>query len=209
ALGDPDGLQVRRGRAVGIIADPQTTLNLIDPAHDRAGTSAGTPPHVGGTATLYLHLDGADVGADSGVGHVERLGAATLDLLRGWLTGCATINVRPLLDLARTDAVDGATPPAWMRELVVLRDGHCVFPGCGRPARSCDLDHIDPYDDTGPPGQTRPDNLACLCRRHHRAKTHTSWRYRREADGRYHWTAPSGRHYTVSSQPIAPPRATA
>ena len=29
-----------------------------------------------------------------------------------------------------------------MRDLVILRDGHCVFPGCTTDARDCDLDHI-------------------------------------------------------------------
>ena len=103
--------------------------------------------------------------------------------------------VRPVLDLARTDAVDQHDPPAWMRELVVLRDPTCVHPFCDRPARSCDLDHIEPYvemDDGGPPGQTRPDNLAPLCRRHHRAKTHDGWAYRRNPDGSYTWTSPAG-----------------
>ena len=59
----------------------------------------------------------------------------------------------------RTDAVDQHDPPAWMRDLVILRDGHCVFPGCTIDARRCDLDHIDPYvpiDEGGPPGQTSP-----------------------------------------------------
>jgi hypothetical protein len=73
-----------------------------------------------------------------------------------------------------------------MREVVVLRDGHCVAPWCHRDARSCDLDHIEPYvqpDEGGPPGQTRPSALAPLCRRHHRAQTSGRWRYRRERDG--------------------------
>jgi hypothetical protein len=91
-----------------------------------------------------------------------------------------------------------------MRELVVLRDRHCVFPGCPVDARGCDLDHIAPYvplDDGGPPGQTSPANLACLCRRYHRAKTFAGWHYRRLPDSlgdgagppgpTYEWTSPS------------------
>ena len=53
-----------------------------------------------------------------------------------------------------------------MRELVILRDGHCIFPRCQVDA-ACDLDHQTPYlppDEGGPPGQTHPDALACLCR---------------------------------------------
>ena len=84
-----------------------------------------------------------------------------------------------------------------MAELVRLRDPHCVFPHCHRPARSCDLDHINPYDPTGPPGQTTPDALAPLCRRHHRAKTHRRWSYQRLSDGTYHWHSPHGTTYAV------------
>jgi hypothetical protein len=84
-----------------------------------------------------------------------------------------------------------------MRDLVILRDQHCVFPGCTRRARACDLDHILPFDPHGPPGQTHPDALACLCRRHHRAKTAGAWRYHRTPDG-YHWHGPHGAAYLVT-----------
>ncbi len=76
---------------------------------------------------------------------------------------------RPQLRLA----VDQHDPPEAMRETVVLRDAHCVFPGCRRDSRACDLDHITEYlpmEDGGPPGQTRPGNLAPLCRTHHRVE---------------------------------------
>ena len=88
-----------------------------------------------------------------------------------------------------------------MRETVMLRDAHCVFPGCGRDSRICDLDHITEYlpmEDGGPPGQTRPGNLAPLCRAHHRVKTHTGWHYKRLDDGSYEWTAPTGHQYRVT-----------
>ena len=87
-----------------------------------------------------------------------------------------------------------------MRELVIVRDRHCVFPWCGRDARATDLDHIEPYvpmDEGGPPGQTHPGNLAPLCRRHHRAKTFSGWHYERDRDGTYDWTSPHGRTWTV------------
>ena len=85
-----------------------------------------------------------------------------------------------------------------MQELVRLRDGHCFFPGCQVDARDCDLDHEIPYDPDGPPGQTHPDGLACLCRRHHRAKTAGLWRYTRTLDGDYLWNGPYGTTYLVS-----------
>ena len=103
-----------------------------------------------------------------------------------------------------TDAVDAHDPPAWMRDLVILRDGHCVFPGCTIDARRCDQDHIEPYipiDQGGPPGQTSPANLACLCRRHHRLKTFTGWDYQRTRPGTYAWTNPHGLTYESRPTP--------
>jgi hypothetical protein len=111
------------------------------------------------------------------------------------------VTVLPVLRMDRCDAVDRHDPPAWMRELVILRDQHCVFPWCHTDARSCDLDHVIPYidmDKGGPPGQTHPGNLAPVCRRHHRAKTKGIWTYTREPDGTYTWTSPHGRRYTVT-----------
>ena len=52
-------------------------------------------------------------------------------------------------------------PPAIRRALVV-RDGGCTAPGCGRPSRWCDAHHIHHWADGG------PTNLTLLCRRHHR-----------------------------------------
>ena len=140
--------------------------------------------------------------------------------LRDWLPRLSGVTVRPVLDPGRTDAVDAHDPPAWMRELVMLRDRHCVFPGCAIDARACDLDHLEPYvplDQGGPPGQTSPANLACLCRRHHRAKTFAGWRYRRLPDPpddpttpvrgtpgpTYEWTSPHLRTYRVTPTPLA------
>ena len=128
---------------------------------------------------------------------MEKLGPATITRIQEWV-GHSRVTIRPVLDLAATDAVDRHDPPEAMREQVILRDQHCVFPWCQRDARDCDLDHIEPYDDHGPPGQTHPDNLAPLCRRHHRCKTAGRWRYRRNPDGSYLWHSPQGRTYLVT-----------
>ena len=53
-------------------------------------------------------------------------------------------------------------------------------------------------DEGGPPGQTHPDALACLCRRHHRAKTLGLWRYARTPEGHYLWHGPRNATYLVT-----------
>ena len=129
-------------------------------------------------------------------------------LLTDWLTRFAEvgakITLRPVLDLASDGRWTSTTHPTAMRETVVLRDAHCVFPGCRRDSRACDLDHITEYlplEDGGPPGQTHPGNLAPLCRTHHRVKTHSPWRYKRLDHGTYTWTAPPATNTTSPPTP--------
>ena len=188
---DPDqpadvqlSLDHRKVAALGIIADG-------------AGATTRTK--------LYLHLDAADLPEPlARIGKVEKFGPLTIAKIREWL-GTSRFALQPVLDLARTDAVDEHDAPAWMRELVILRDRTCVHPNCSKDSRDCDLDHIEAFvemDDGGPPGQTRPDNLAPLCRRHHRAKTHYGWTYVRNRDGSYTWTSPHGHHYTVDTRGV-------
>ncbi|WP_027859918.1 HNH endonuclease signature motif containing protein [Marmoricola sp. URHB0036] len=207
SLGDSDQLDVRRARAVGILADPQYALDLL------SGRDA--VPSVGtglGAVNLYVHLDPDQPGAVS----IEKLGAATDQLLTDWLTRYAAaaggkVIVRPVLDLSSTQAVDQHDPPSAMRELCTLRDAYCVFPGCIRDSRACDLDHITAYipmSEGGPPGQTNPLNLAPLCRTHHRMKTFTAWDYKRLEDGTHIWTSPTGHQYEVPPISRRPPRRT-
>jgi hypothetical protein len=220
-LGDTDPLGVRKAKALGEIADSQTHLDLTGTGtgtamaghtEDAGGEQPGRVrrPSVAKTR-LYLHLSLSDLlgltenqpGGLVGcvVGEVERLGPATADRIREWL-GTSRATIVPVLDTGRDDAVDRHDPPPWMRELVTLRDRHCVFPWCRVDARACDLDHIEPYvdrDDAGPPGQTAPSKLACLCRRHHNAKTSGRWRYLRIKDGTYTWHGPHHQSYLVST----------
>ena len=86
----------------------------------------------------------------------------------------------------------GYMPTLKMRRYVRTRDRHCRFPGCRRPARNCDLDHIVPW----PAGRTDAQSLQALCRYHHRIKTHTGWRVERGPDNTTIWISPRGKRYT-------------
>ncbi|WP_370249663.1 HNH endonuclease [Nocardioides sp.] len=86
-----------------------------------------------------------------------------------------------------------------------------VAPYCTHSARGADLDHIHPFDHAHPSrgGPTSTANLATLCRRHHRLKTHHGWTYEPTPtpEGRsYLWTLPSGSRYLRA--PPAPPHST-
>lgn len=80
----------------------------------------------------------------------------------------------------------------WLR----IRDGGCRFPGCGRRAGGCDIDHTH---DWALDGRTDHNNLAHLCRSHHILKHDTPWSVRQRTDraGALEWTSPLGRRYVT------------
>ena len=148
---------------------------------------------------LYVHLHQDAIEAGAGVGRVEGLGAATLAKIRDWV-GRADLTITGVLDLDSRAAVDGHEVPDQIRETVYLRNPCCPFPWCPNLSRAKDDDHIEEYtppDQGGPPGQTAPDKLAGLCRRHHRCKTHGGWTYTMPEPGLYLWRSPQGRRYLV------------
>ncbi len=93
--------------------------------------------------------------------------------------------------LVRPGATIGYRPGVDLRRWVKARDRHCRFPGCRRPAVGCDLDHTEEW----PHGTTDACNLACLCRLHHRLKTHTDWQVTHLGQGVLQWISPTGRIY--------------
>ncbi|MBI2237094.1 MAG: HNH endonuclease [Actinobacteria bacterium] len=89
------------------------------------------------------------------------------------------------LDVGRRTPV---VPPA-IRRAVILRDGHCRFPGCDRPHTWCDAHHVVHWADGGP---TALPNLVLLCRRHHRMLHHPGGFRLELADGRPVFRRPDG-----------------
>jgi hypothetical protein len=87
-------------------------------------------------------------------------------------------------------------PPPSLQHLIRTRQQRCAFPGCGRPARRCDLDHTVPHHRGG---RTCECNLAPLCRRHHTTKQAHGWRLHQPRPGVLTWTTPTGRSYTTQA----------
>jgi hypothetical protein len=82
---------------------------------------------------------------------------------------------------------------------VEARDRHCAFPTCRMPAHRTDLDHVVEFDHHHPAsgGQSVPENLIPLCRRHHGLKHRGGWTVvRDDSTGCTRWTAPTGHTYT-------------
>lgn len=77
-----------------------------------------------------------------------------------------------------------------------VRDGGCRFPGCGRRARHSDIDHTI---DWARGGTTSHENLAHLCRKHHRLKHRSRWRMTQEPGGVVRWISPPAASSAPSS----------
>ena len=81
------------------------------------------------------------------------------------------------------------------RSALAVRDGGCVFPGCDRPLSWCDAHHVRHWVHGGP---TDLNNLALLCRAHHRAVHEGGWHLARGPDGRFSATPPHRRHHPAA-----------
>jgi hypothetical protein len=90
------------------------------------------------------------------------------------------------LEVGRTSRVVTAA----QRAALVVRDGGCAVPGCDRPPAWCEAHHLVHWLHGGP---TDLQNLALVCRAHHRAVHEGGWRLGRDPDGHLTATPPHRR----------------
>ena len=208
--GEGDSLDVRRSRALGLLATPERAAALL--AGDTVAADRHKPP-----VRLYVHVN-AERLDDQGVARLEGEGAVPVAALRALLAD-STVRVTGVIDHRTSEPIDAYEIPERLREQLILAQPYEIFPFGSHRSRYTDLDHTEPYratppDPTGrgaPPGQTRIDNLGPLSRTAHRAKTHAGWRCRQTAPGHWLWRTPYGREYLVDNwgthtpdQPAAP-----
>lgn len=138
-------------------------------------------------ATVVLPWE-AFVGLPGSVAELVDYGMITEAWARTLLQAAATVTLL-VTDPAtgRSVAVGDRTyrPKQDVRDQVVTAYPTCIFTGCSRPSRCCDLDHLVPFrhDDPDQGGATRLGNLFPVCRRHHRLKTLGGWTYEPGPDG--------------------------
>ncbi|MGY1829422.1 DUF222 domain-containing protein [Geodermatophilus sp. SYSU D01180] len=87
-----------------------------------------------------------------------------------------------------------------IRKAAELRDGGCVFTGCGAPTWWCDVHHLIHWIDGG---DTSLDNSALLCERHH-TKVHHGFRVERQPSGTWRTYRPDGTEITTPAPLLAP-----
>lgn len=223
--GDDSSRDVRRSKALGMLATPARALQVLQASvaqgqdhlplgletdEQRDCPLEGLRGHVCGQVTtdpelllprveLVVHLSqGALTSPDEHpVARTSHCGPQLAETIRHWL-GHTRVTVRPVLDTASIMPTSAYEVPGRMRELLELRNPTSVFPHSTRRMRRLDLDHTVPYSTSGPPGQTRPDNLGPLSRREHRAKTFGGWRVVQSRPGVFEWRSPLGYRYSRS-----------
>lgn len=89
------------------------------------------------------------------------------------------------------------TVPVDMRRWLLVRDATCRFPGCSRSAKHSHIDHTTAWVHDG---ETRTENLAHLCPKHHKLKHETAWSVRNGEDGVLTWVSPSGHSYVTEPE---------
>ncbi len=145
--------------------------------HHLSRALGATPPPLDPRGAAQRHcetdrgevLDPAEVVVAACVGHVRRV---VLDS-----TGV-------VLDMGRRSRL--FTGP--LREAVLLSGRRCLWPGCDRPARHCQADHVVPFAHDGP---TAIGNGAPICAHHNRWKN-AGYRTWRDDEGIWHTYRPDG-----------------
>jgi hypothetical protein len=155
-----------------------------------AATGAGQAPDSESVSDLIL---ANAVALLSGPGQLASL------LRTGTLSGPAASVSLPI-DLGTATE----TIPNHLRRAVILRDRHCMAPGCFTPAIGCHVHHTKPRSKGG---RTRLKDLILLCAFHHLIVVHTwGWTITLNPDGTTTMRNPSG---TKIYHSHSPPPATA
>ncbi|WP_279365454.1 HNH endonuclease signature motif containing protein [Microbacterium testaceum] len=89
--------------------------------------------------------------------------------------------------------------PVALRRWLGITSPICVFPGCARAARDCDIDHLTAWADGG---TTDDDNLDPECRHHHRVRHESRWDIDDHPDGDTAWISPLGGTYNTDPPPF-------
>ncbi len=187
------------GRAIGSSDTPPPTPGSVD-----------APTHSGPLAAkIRAHLDividlATLIGLRDGSAELIGVGAITAEAARELL---ADATMRRLV----SDPVTGHqldygrrvyAVPQRLRAFIASRDASCRFPGCGRRAKACQVDHAVAWSDGG---QTDRNNLGALCTRHHQLKTHSGWDIlSSDISGAAVWQSPQGRQYEHEPERVIP-----
>lgn len=191
--------QLRADVAAALLLDGETTTD----GHRTTATTmpAGLRPRVSVTVPALTLLGRSDEpGTLDGYGPID---PETARRLAADAPSFTRILTHPESGAVLSVGRDSYRVPADLRRHLQHRDGTCRFPGCTRPATGSDVDHGIEWQHGG---ATDAENLAHLCRHHHRLRHTTTWTLEHHPGGALHWTSPTGRrHTTTPARPEPPP----
>jgi hypothetical protein len=166
-------------------ADALVDLARRPLAGRKLGSTGGQRPHLVITASVetLAGIPGAPPATLDGVGPIASEAAQrhACDATVSWLLGKVEKD-------QETSHEHRQIPPS-IRRALVARDRDCVFNGCHRPANWCDGHHVKWWTRGG---ETRLENLALVCGRHHRMLHEEGWTIE-QAGGRWLTTPPAHR----------------
>lgn len=178
------------------------------PGEGEAGLRGPTKRARGITPTAHVTVPVlALAGAENAPASLEGYGPIDPETARrlvGASSGFYRVLTDPETGVMRSFGREKYAVPPELRRYLRQRDGTCRFVGCNRAAKHCDIDHTA---DWAWLGRTDDDNLAHLCRGHHRLKHASSWAVVQAADhsGRLRWSSPLGRDYTTEPEHATAP----
>ncbi|OBI07752.1 HNH nuclease [Mycobacterium sp. E2462] len=195
---DPRTFDQRRADALSALTEGRTLVCTCGQTRcaafpvDRAPTAAAAHVVINVVAT-----DQTVYGGGAAPGYLHGHGVIDAEQVRQLAAAASVLIADPTTSPAEALRYQ---PSAALERAVRSRDLTCRFPGCGRSAMVCDIDHTIPFNHRSPAdgGLTVAGNLKCLCRQHHRLKTFGGWRDAQLADGTVVWTSPTGRTYRTA-----------
>src|SRR5438270_1343383 len=154
----------------------------------RRGSGRGTPDGAGTRPQLVIKASVATLTRTAGspAGQLEGGGTIAAEAVRRHACDAAITRILGSGELEHEIRHASRTIAAATRRALAARDQHCVFNRCDRPPLWCDGHHLLHWADGGP---TKLENLALLCRPHHRMVHEEGWTLERR-DGGFMATPP-------------------
>jgi len=172
------------GRRPGAPSSPSTTAGTDPGGTGTAGTDPGDTIDLGSPddlvsapppATVMVRVDLAALRRGTALpgelSAIDGQGPVPVATVSGLMDDAFVALVFTEAGDIRSVSHRGRTINQHLRTGLAFRDRCCVVPGCG-VAYGLEIDHVVPMEEGGP---TALDNLALLCRHHHRMKTYDGW----------------------------------
>ncbi len=191
--------QLRHDILLDIVTEGLKTGSLPDPA-TKVGQRKGVAVELLLTIPVLSLL-----GTDTALASIEGYGPIDLDKARELAAEAPSfvrVLTHPITGARLTMDRTAYRPPADLKRWLRIRDQECRDPGCRRPARHTDRDHVREWQHDGP---TDAVNLASICRAMHLLKSMGLWQETVHPDDTVTWTSPWARTLTDPPPDPAPP----